>query len=193
MASKNERRAQKKREKNKKKRTAAHKARGSRRPADVPSSAAPKRADVREATGWPTGDCYLSETWPEHGPVVQGGFVRQHANGRCAAVFFQADLRRGGVADILAHGDVSSDAVLGEMVRRSEAAGHAMVIVEPDLVVKAFRTALELQDDDVAGTAEALALFGDLDGSGVDYALLTGEPPPPTPKKKSLFTWLFGE
>lgn len=196
MGSKADRRAQKKREKQKKKRESASRERAARQPdAPSPTPGRPRR-DVRDAVAWPVGECFLSETWSEHGPRVQAGFVRQHENGRCAAVFFAADLRDGGVSDVLPAGDVSPEAVTGEVARRSELAGHALAVAEPDLVVKVLHTALALGEErgcpPPGHLDQALALFGELDGSTVDHQLLTGEPPPPVARKRTLFDVLFG-
>ncbi|MCA9567251.1 MAG: hypothetical protein KC656_05390 [Myxococcales bacterium] len=195
MGSKADQRAQKKREKQKKKRAEASRARASRAPV-VPASRS-GRPDLSAAAGWPLGECYLSETWSEHGPRVEAGFVRQHAGGRCAAVFFAADLRDGGVSDVLAAADVSSDAVTGEVARRSERAGHALHLAEGDLVARVLHTALELGDTNgverPAGIADALELMGEVDGSTSPFTLLTGPPPPPPPKKKTLLGWIFGD
>lgn len=196
MGSKADRRAQKKREKQKKKRQDASRTRASRPSLGSAGPERRRRADVSGAVDWPVGECFLSETWSDHGPRIHAGFVRRHANGRAAAVFFAADLRDGGVSDILPAGDVSEDAITGEVARRSELAGHALAVAEPDLVVKVFHTALTLGDDNGVARPEhvdqALLLFDDLDGTSVDYRLLTGEPPPPPPKKQTLFGLLFG-
>lgn len=190
-----ERRAQKKREKQKKKRDEARATRGSRKP--PPSAAAPPRdAGLDGAERWPVGECYLSENWHEHGAHVHAAFVRNHSDGRLAAAFFEVDLREAGVIEVLARGGVSLGGVQGEMARRSELAGHAMLVAEPALVAKVVRTGLAWGRSrgrpDPDGLDEALGLLGELDGSDAPEAILTGDPPPPPEKRKSLFSRLFG-
>ncbi|MEZ4317540.1 MAG: hypothetical protein R3F61_08545 [Myxococcota bacterium] len=195
MADRNDLRAQRKREKQRKKRESAQKSRGSRKPA-VPT-AAPVDRGLKGAEAWPVGECYLSENWHEHGARVHAGFVRESSDGRRAAAFFEVDLRRDGVVEVLARGGVSEGAVQGEMARRSEASGNAMLVAEPDLVVKVVRAGVDLsrsrENALPDGLDEALRLFGDLDGSTAPEAVLTGDPPPPPAKKKSLFSLLFGD
>ncbi|MCB9677316.1 MAG: hypothetical protein H6737_19550 [Alphaproteobacteria bacterium] len=195
MAS-NEKRAQKKREKQKKKRDEARKVRGSRKP---PEPQAGERVDrgLKGADAWPIGECYLSEDWHEQGARVHAGFVREADDGRRAAAFFEVDLRRDGVVECLARGGVSLGAIQGEMARRSELSGKAMLVAEPDLVVKLVHTGYELTRSAgnplPDGLDEAMGLFGTLDGSTAAEAILTGDPPPPPPKKKTLFGLLFGD
>jgi hypothetical protein len=196
MAGKNDQRAQKRREKQRKKREDARKVRGSRKP-EVPQPGERLDRGLKGAHGWPVGECYLSEDWHEQGARVHAGFVRQNTDGRLAAAFFEVDLRSEGVVECVARGGVSEGGVQAEMARRSELCDKAMLVAEPDLVVKVVNTGLALTRS--AGRAlpdgldEAIALFGDLDGSTAEVAVLTGDPPPPPPKKKSLFTLLFGE
>jgi hypothetical protein len=189
VADKRTHRAQKKRAKHKRKREEARRARAERTPK---APRAGGRVSVREATDWPVGDCYLSSSWHEHGAKAHGAFVRTHSSGRMAAAFFLADLEHGGITEVVAHGDVSLAAVQGEMARRSEASGDPMLVVEPDLVVKVFETAAAMVDDPPPEAEALRALFGDVDGSGTDFTLLTGTPPPPDPPRTSLFSLLFG-
>ena len=195
MAKRDGNRAQKRREKQRKKRQAARKERGSRKP-EVPTGD-PVSRGLKGADAWPTGECYLSEDWFEQGARVHAGFVRESSDGRRAAAFFEVDLRRDGVVECMARGGVSIGGIQAEMARRSDLAGKAMIVAEPDLVVKVVHTGLDLARDAGRplpdGLDAAMGLFGDLDGSTAELAILTGEPPPPPPKKKSLFTLLFGE
>jgi hypothetical protein len=199
VGSKKNRRDQKRREKQRKRRDKARRVRGSRTPPPgSPGSADRVDRSLNGAEAWPVGECYLSEHWHEHGARdVHAGFVREAEDGRRAAAFFALDLRRDGLTEVLARGGVSEAAIQGEMARRSEEAGHAMLVAEPDLVVKVVLAAValnEARDADLpSGAREALALFGDLDGSSVREAILTGEPPPAPAKRRSLFSVLFGD
>ncbi len=199
MGSKKSRRDQKKREKARKKREKARKNRGSRKPPPgSPGAAKSVDRGLKGADAWPVGECYLSEHWHEHGArAVHAGFVREADDGRRAAAFFEIDLRERGLIEVLARGGVSEAAIQGEMARRSEETDHAMLVADPELVVKVVRAAAELNDVLESplpdGADEAMALFGDIDGSGAPQAILTGEPPPPPPKKRSLFSVLFGD
>lgn len=190
MADKRAQLAKKKRAKQKKKRQAASVARAARTP-KVPTGA-PRRASVADAAGWPMGEGYLSSTWHEQGAQVHGCFVREHASGRVAAVFFHADLENGGVTDVLSHGDVHPDAVHGEMARRSELSGEAMLTTDGHLVAKVFHTARALGGPPPDDLDTLLTFFGDVDGSEASFEVLTGTPPPPPEKRKSLLGWLFG-
>lgn len=189
-----ERRAQKKREKQKKKRDAARATRGSR---PAPTAAGTARSPGLDgAERWPAGECYLSEHWHEQGARVHAAFVRAHSDGRLAAAFFEVDLLRDGVVGVLARAGVSEGAIQGEMARRSELTGKAMLVAEPALVAKVVRTGLAWGrtngSPDPAGLSEALGLLGDEDGTSAPQAVLTGEPPPPPEKRRSLLGRLFG-
>lgn len=190
MADKRTQLAKKKRAKQKKKREAASVARALRTP-KTPATGA-RRAAVSDAAGWPLGEGYLSSTWHEQGAKVHGCFVREHANGRVAAVFFHADLENGGLTEVLAHGDVHPDSVHGEMARRSELSGDAMMTTDGHLVAKVFHTALALGGEPPADLDTLTTFFGDVDGSEATFEILTGTPPPPPEKRKSLLGWLFG-
>jgi len=195
MAQKKHQRAQKKREKQRKKRDSARRDRGSRSP-PISQSTEPVHRGLQGAEAWPVGECYLSADWHEQGARVHAGFVRESTDGRRAAAFFEVDLREQGVVDCLARGGVSLGGIQAEMARRSELVDQAMLVAEPDLVVKLVHAGVQLAE--AHGTprpsalSEALALFGELDGSTAPEAILTGSPPPPPPKKKSLFSLLFG-
>lgn len=194
MAKKNTRRDQKKREKQKKKRAEARKTRGSR--------AAPVQAAVVRETGiagwesWPVSDCYLSENWSDQGARVHAAFVRENDEGRCAAAFFEVDLKTEGVTEVLSRGNVSYAAVQGEMARRSELSKKAMLVADPALVAKLVLTGVDYGRDQglspPKGLDEALRLFGDIDPEDAPESILVGTPPPPPAKKKSLFSVLFG-
>lgn len=190
MGSKRDRRAQKKREKSRKKRDAARRTRGSR--AGAPSPALATGLAAAEAVRWPVGECYLSQHWHEHGPMLHAVFTRAASDGRVAASFFEVDLRSEGIVDVLFRAPVSAEAVLGEVARRSELSGEPIQLDDPLRVCKAVEVARELGGDHPM-LPEALALFGDLDARACPDAFLVGSPPPEPVKKKSLFSMLFGD
>lgn len=179
----NERRAQLKREKQKRKREEARASRGSRRP---PDASAPARPSIDGAGRWPLGECYLSENWTEQGARVDAAIVREHSDGPVAVAFFTVDLRRDGVVEADARA-VPAGSVHYAMAQRSERSGLAMRVAEPALVAKLVRVGLEHGRAngarDVAGLAAALAVLGDLDGAAAPEAILVGEPPPPPPER----------
>jgi hypothetical protein len=194
--SNDERRAQKKREKQKKKRDEARASRGSRRPPPGAPGAAPRETGVAGAERWPVAECYLSEHWHEQGARVHAAFARKHAEGDVAVAFFEVDLTAEGVVEALARGGVTSDQVLGEVARRSEASGRSMNVADPALVAKVVLTGLAHGrangKADVTGLSAALGLLGDEDGSSAPEAVLVGAAPPVPAKKKGLLARLFG-
>ena len=192
MASKQDLRAQKKREKDRKKRDQARKTRGSR-PAPAGVAVERRGLSAAECSTWPVGECFLSQNWHEHGPRVQAVFTRVHQDGRVAAVFCDVDLRREGVLDVLFRAPVTADGVLGEVARRSEANAEQPIQVDDPLrVAKVIETGLALGSG-ADGVGELRALLGDVDTRACPDPILTGDPPPVAPKKKSLFSMLFGE
>lgn len=190
MGSKRDRRAQQKREKAKKKRDSARRSRGSRHAPPSPDAAG-GGLSAEACASWPVSECYLSQNWHEHGPRLQAVFTRAASDGRVAAAFFELDLAEEGVVDVLFRAPVSEQGVLGEVARRSESLGEPLQVDDALRVRKAVEAARELGGDP-PGLADALALFGDLDPRACSDTFLIGHAPEPAPKKKSLFSMLFG-
>lgn len=188
MGNKRQQRAQSKREKAKKKRAEARRSRGSR-PGPSPSGTS-GRLGIAECAEWPTGECYLSDNWHEHGPRIVAAFTRRHQDGRIAAAFFEADLRAEGIVEAAFHAPVSEDMVLSEVARRSELLDVPMRLDSPERIAKVLSTARALGE---GSDPLVLAFLDGVDTGACDDVILTGEPPPPPPKKRNLFTFLFGE
>ena len=134
MSSKGERRKQEKRAKQKKKRNAAS-VRRTRQSARL----APK--SLAEVTGWPVGECFVSENWYEHGPYVHAIFTRRASDGALAGAVFEVDLAERGLVVAKPLSGLTDGMLQSELVTRSQE--HAMVSHDGPLVAKLVEVATE--------------------------------------------------
>ena len=125
MASKADRRRQRRREKgNSKRKVRQQAARVKRRQSKVRSTGA--------LSGLPLGECFAGENWPEQGETVWAAVSRRHKNGKIAAAIYQVDLAEPAVLSAELIPELTPEQLHGELGRR---AGEQVVAVcEPELV-----------------------------------------------------------
>jgi len=174
-----EHRKAKKREKVKKRRTAAQQKRGSRR---VLGMAADR---IEQARRWPMASCWASDNWHEQGAHVHVAFTRRHDDGRMAAAFFELDLADKGVVHVLADAPMTQAEIHGELAKRGHD-GRALFEIDPMLAVKLVNTArdwgVKQGHDQHSGLQRAQRLFGGVRGSKAREEVRTGYPDPNAPK-----------
>ncbi|MCO4744779.1 MAG: hypothetical protein KC912_08320 [Proteobacteria bacterium] len=165
MADKRTQRAQKKREKARKKRAGKQ---------HVGRAAA--SGGLKSAAGWPTGDCWATDTYDQRGTDVLVCFTRQNESGRVAAAFFEIDLTEEGVRKVQTFGNVTDQQVMGEIGQRSDE-DTTVVQVDPSLAVKIVLAARDLMDDAPKGYGDAVGLFGEIDPEDALEDIPTGYEP----------------
>lgn len=180
MASKAERRKQKRREKDNRKAKARRQEARDRRKAS-------KVRDISKLVELPEAACYASDNWHEQGPEkVWAAFSRAHPNGLVAASIFTLNLRDEGVLNAEFLPELSPSQLEGELGRR---AGETVLAeCEPELVVKLVDAARQLSETVPRplpkGFSDAVSLFGDILPEDCDYEILVGDTPP-EPKPES--------
>lgn len=179
MSSKGERRKQEKRAKQKKKRNAAS-VRRTRQSARL----APK--SLAEVTGWPVGECFVSENWYEHGPYVHAIFTRRASDGALAGAVFEVDLAERGLVVAKPLSGLTDGMLQSELVTRSQE--HAMVSHDGPLVAKLVEVATAMTEEAGGRLPRSLAaareIFGDVSADDCPHDLKTGAPPPPPPARR---------
>lgn len=164
MGSKSAQRAQKKREKARKKRA------GKKHVTRQASS-----AGFKQASQWPVGDCWATDTYGERGAQVLVAFSRVHESGRVAVAFFDLDLGEDGVRDVTTFGNVTEAQVMGEVGLRG--GDDTVIQVDPALAVKLVLTARDIMyssDTPPKSYADAISLFGDIRAEDSHEDILTG-------------------
>ena len=187
MADKRTAKAQRKREKDRLKRSRAKK---QRRGVGATGSG------MRAAAAWPLGDCWVSEGYDQPGAEVLVAFSRMHGTGRGSVAFFSLDLAEQGVVAVDTFSKVTPMQVMGEMGQR---AGEERQVIQADpaLVVKLVYEARTLGAEP-GGVAEAMRLFGDVRPEDCDEEFVVGLPDTDEVEMKEpgmfgrLNRWLFG-
>ena len=175
----NQHRKIKKREKQRKKRTAARSTRGSRKVLGM-------TADWMERAGrWPLFDCWASQNWHEQGAHVYCCFARRHDDGTVAAAFFEIDLAERGILEVSTKAPVAPADVHAELARLASD-DHAIMSVDPTLVVQlvdaGWNLGRENGQSQPNGVKRARKIFGSTHASNGRHEILTGHPDPNAPK-----------
>lgn len=191
MSRQREHRKAKKREKVRKKRTAAQQRRGTRKVLGMTADR------IEQTRNWPMATCWASDNWHEQGAQVVVAFCRRHDDGRMAAAYFELDLAERGVVS------VHADAPLTEVQVHTELAKHSseerpLLEVDPMLAVKLVHTArdwgVKQGHDQPSGLQRAARIFGGVRGSKAREEIRTGVPdpnaPPPQPTSDGMFASL---
>lgn len=187
VADKRTAKAQKKREKDRLKRSRAKK---ERRGGGTTGSG------MRAASSWPLGECWVSEGYDQPGAQVLAAFSRMHGTGRGSVAFFSLDLAEEGVISVDTFSKVTPMQVMGEMGQRS-GEGRQVMEAEPALVVKLVHEARTLGQAP-QGLDDAMRLFGDVRPEDCDEEFIVGLPgtdefAAPEPGLVGRFSrWLFG-
>ncbi len=183
MGTKQQSRKRKKSEKRKKQRAEARSTRGSRA---APGGSA--RVNMDKALRWPTGECYLSESWYDQGARVAAIFTRRSRSGRVVVGVFDVDLAERGVLEAGLRGGLSDVDVHAELARLS-GEGTAMVAREPALVAKLVTEAWAFADErrvqQAHNYAKVARIFAGVDPADASETILVGTEPPP-PEKRSI-------
>ena len=185
MADKREQRRAKRLEKKKKKRSNV-----SRPARDGGSASTPS---FKAALGWPPGDCFLTAGWDDPGASLHAVFARSHDDGRTVAAFVEIDRSGPGVVSSRVVTVPTSEMVLGECMRMSEASGElAFQGAPPSVVAGVLRdAALNGENDPDESFSRVESLIDDVDADRLD----TPFGPDTAPKRKPglldrLFQWL---
>jgi hypothetical protein len=188
VSSKIHHRAAKKRQKQRKKRQSAQDQRGSRKVLGMASDR------IEQAQRWPMSDCWASDNWHEQGATVEVCFTRRHEDGRMAAAFFTIDLADKGVVQVSADAPLTLTDIHGKLAKRG-ANGHAMLEVEPSLVVKLVDTGRDfgVKQGHVqpSGLKRARKLFAGIRGGKCPHDITTGPYDPNAPKASPRSRGLF--
>jgi hypothetical protein len=149
--------------------------------------AGPSGLTVDQVAGWPTGDCYISESWHEQGPYVKAILSRTRDDGRVAAALFEIDLAERGVISAELHLDWTLGHLQQALAQTSQE--EAMVTCEPELIARAVEEGAEWGRErghqQAAGLERARELLGDLDPAASTHNLLLGTEPKAGKKAKS--------
>lgn len=146
--------------------------------------------NLKSAVSWPPGDCYVSDGWDAPGAHSHMVFVRSHQDGRSVAAFVEIDRSGPGVLSARVDSFPTTDSVLAECIRISEASDElAFRGAPPGMVAGA------IADAQAHGEAElpqawpkVEALLGDVEPAEMDVAF---GPAPDVKQTSGLLDRLF--
>lgn len=182
MASRNDARKQKARQKQKQRRSAAQQARKAKTKRS--------KAGVSQAATWPVADTYISQDWYEWESTVHAVLSRAHADGNTAYVAFTVELGGAGLTEVASAVGVSEGHVQAAASERSEE-GKALVFAEPESIALLFREGLAYRraqgHADPKGLEQATRLLAgiDADDATVDFRFGLEDEDDPTEEVKA--------
>lgn len=186
MADRATNRKKKKREKQRKVRSAKQKSRRDRN--------ASARGGLDKAVHWRLDECYLSSNWHEQGAHVHAAFVRSHPSGRSAVAMIEIDLAHRGIVACEVGIVPSLEHVQALIMERSEP--YPMLETSAPQVVAVAESAAAHGASHGAtpprSYLDAQRLFGDVDPEDSPHEVLVGEPEAEETPKGGWFSRLLG-